>query len=98
MRRSALLRTIFTSREERHMTTISTMFIIAAADPSTVWLACLGAGILLILICTGVRFIPNDRAGIIEKLWSFRGSVGEGRIMAGGGQAGYEPNLLRGGF
>src|SRR5688572_13462322 len=57
---------------------------------------------LLMLVATlivfGVRFIPNDRVGIIEKLWSLRGSVSEGRIMAFNGQAGYEAHLLRGGI
>jgi uncharacterized membrane protein YqiK len=50
------------------------------------------------LLAFGVRFIPNDRAGIVEKLWSFKGSVGEGRIMADSGKAGYEASLLRGGI
>jgi uncharacterized membrane protein YqiK len=50
------------------------------------------------LIVLGVRFIPNDRVGIIEKLWSLKGSVNEGRIMAFNGQAGYEAQLLRGGI
>src|SRR4029079_5063513 len=38
------------------------------------------------------------RVGIVEKLWSFKGSVTEGRILAFGGQAGYEAKLLRGGI
>src|SRR5205085_3880287 len=50
------------------------------------------------LMVFGVRFIPNDRVGIIEKLWSFKGSVTEGRILASNGQAGYEAKLLRGGI
>jgi hypothetical protein len=49
------------------------------------------------LIALGIRFIPNDRIGIVEKLWSFKGSVTEGRIMAFNGEAGYEAKLLRGG-
>src|SRR6266480_4592153 len=50
------------------------------------------------LTVLGVRIIPNDRVGIVEKLWSFKGSVNEGRIMAFNGQAGYEAKLLRGGI
>src|SRR4051794_7812001 len=53
---------------------------------------------LLALTVFGVRLIPNDRAGVVEKLWSFKGSVNEGRIMAFNGQAGYEAKLLRGGI
>src|SRR5207248_1650935 len=47
---------------------------------------------------TGLRYISNDRVGVVEKLWSPKGSVGEGRIIALGGEAGYQAELLRGGF
>src|SRR5947207_14076313 len=53
---------------------------------------------ILVLMTFGVRFIPNDRVGIVEKLWSLKGSVGEGKIMADNGKAGYEASLLRGGL
>jgi uncharacterized membrane protein YqiK len=46
----------------------------------------------------GMRYIPNSRVGIVEKLWSRRGSVPEGRIIALNGEAGYQADLLRGGF
>src|SRR5687767_13515544 len=49
------------------------------------------------LMALGVRFIPNDRVGIVEKLWSLKGSLDEGRIIAFNGEAGYESKLLRGG-
>ena len=45
-----------------------------------------------------VRSIPNDRVGVVEKLWSRTGSVGEGRILALDGEAGYQADLLRGGI
>src|SRR4051794_37424053 len=51
-----------------------------------------------LLMVFGVRFIPNDRVGIVEKLWSLKGSVDEGHIMADSGKAGYESRLLRGGI
>jgi uncharacterized membrane protein YqiK len=58
--------------------------------------------VALLLLATmmvfGVRFIPNDRIGIVEKLWSLRGSVNQGRIMAFNGEAGYDTKLLRGGI
>jgi len=43
------------------------------------------------------RYIPNDRVGIVEKLWSTSGSVKHG-IIALNGEAGFQPELLRGGW
>jgi len=43
------------------------------------------------------RYIPNDRVGIVEKLWSPSGSVTHG-IMALNREAGFQPELLRGGW
>jgi uncharacterized membrane protein YqiK len=54
--------------------------------------------VLLAPIVTGMRYIPNNRVGIVEKLWSGRGSVAEGRIMALSGEAGFQADLLRGGL
>ncbi len=45
-----------------------------------------------------LRYIPNQRVGVVEKLWSGLGSVPEGRIIALGGEAGYQADLLRGGI
>src|SRR5262249_44070974 len=59
------------------------------------------AALLLLLFVTeglGMRYIPNNRVGVIEKLWSARGSVSEGRIIALTGEAGFQPALLRGGL
>jgi uncharacterized membrane protein YqiK len=68
-------------------------------------LAWVGLGVLgvllLLLLCTeglGLRYIPNNRVGIIEKLWSAKGSVTEGRIIALNGEAGFQSDLLRGGL
>ncbi len=44
-----------------------------------------------------LRYVPNDSAAIVEKLWSATGSVSQGRIMALNGEAGYRAELLRGG-
>src|SRR5579862_3080331 len=46
----------------------------------------------------GVRYIPHDRVGIVVKLWSFKGSLREGRVIALSGEAGYQAELLRGGL
>jgi uncharacterized membrane protein YqiK len=53
--------------------------------------------LILVPLLVGLRFIPNDRVGIIEKLWSSAGSVESGHIIASDGKAGYESTLLRGG-
>jgi uncharacterized membrane protein YqiK len=42
-------------------------------------------------------YIPHNRVGVIEKLWSGKGSLSEGRILALAGEAGYQSELLRGG-
>ncbi len=44
-----------------------------------------------------VRYIPNDRIGVVEKLWSSSGSVQAG-LLALNGEAGFQPEVLRGGF
>lgn len=61
------------------------------------WLS-LGLVVLLFVAWLAVRYVPNDRAAIVEKLWSPMGSVAEGRIIALNGEAGYQAELLRGGI
>jgi uncharacterized membrane protein YqiK len=53
--------------------------------------------LLLVLLLSGIRYIPNDRVGVVEKRWSLKGSIKSG-FIALGGEAGYQPNLLRGGL
>ena len=53
---------------------------------------------MLIPFLLGLRFIPNNRVGIVEKLWSTCGPVANGRLIALAGQAGYQAEVLRGGF
>ena len=52
---------------------------------------------LLASLTGAVRYIPNDRIGVVEKLWSGSGSVKLG-LLALGGEAGFQPDLRRGGF
>src|SRR5262245_24281547 len=59
---------------------------------------CLVLVILLLVAWLSVRYVPNDRAAVVEKLWSQSGSVAEGRIIALNGEAGYQAELLRGGI
>ena len=54
------------------------------------------AGILVLILLSGVRFIPNTRLGIVEKRFSPKGSVKSG-FIALNGEAGFQPNVLRGG-
>jgi uncharacterized membrane protein YqiK len=59
---------------------------------------CVALGALLLCELLGTRYIPNNRVGIAEKLWSPRGSVSEGRILALNGEAGFQADVLRGGI
>lgn len=46
----------------------------------------------------GVRYIPHNKVGVIEKLWSPQGSLKSGSIVAVDGRAGFQANVLRGGL
>src|SRR6185436_12110021 len=45
----------------------------------------------------GIRYIPNNRVGIVEKRFAFKGSIETG-FIALHGEAGYQPYVLRGGL
>lgn len=53
--------------------------------------------VLFIIWILGFRIIDNDKVGIVEKWWSRKGSLNE-QIIALNGEAGYQPELLRGGI
>ncbi|MBI1853554.1 MAG: hypothetical protein HYR85_24725 [Planctomycetes bacterium] len=55
-------------------------------------------GSWIVSVLLGVRYIPHDKVGIVEKLWSRTGSLGEGRIVALDDKAGFQSGVLRGGF
>jgi uncharacterized membrane protein YqiK len=59
-----------------------------------VWLA----GLAILVWLLGVRYIPHNKVGIVEKMWSFRGSLKQGQIIALGGEAGFQASTLRGGL
>ncbi|MBE2195978.1 MAG: flotillin family protein, partial [Anaerolinea sp.] len=46
----------------------------------------------------GIRYIPNNRAGIVEKRFATKGSVKSDSFIALNHEAGYQPNVLRGGI
>jgi uncharacterized membrane protein YqiK len=54
-------------------------------------------GALFIYAAGVVRYIPNDRIGVVEKLWSSSGSVRAG-LLALNSEAGFHPEIRRGGF
>ncbi len=60
----------------------------------------LGIGVILVFLprLLGIFYIPHTSVGIIEKLWSVRGSLAEGRIIACKDEAGIQSRLLRGGL
>jgi uncharacterized membrane protein YqiK len=57
----------------------------------------MGFLLLLAILSLWIRYIPNNRVGIVEKRWSNRGSIKSG-FIALNGEAGFQPNLLRGGI
>jgi uncharacterized membrane protein YqiK len=59
------------------------------------------AGIIVLYLfiykILGLRVISSDEVAVIEKWWSFKGSLKDA-IIALNGEAGYSPDLLRGGI
>ena len=54
-------------------------------------------GLLVLWLSNTLRYIPNNRIGIVEKLWSLNGSLHKG-FIALDGEAGFQPEVLRGGW
>ena len=51
---------------------------------------------LIVLRASNIfRYIPNNQVGIVEKLWTTKGSISEG-FIALNGEAGYEHHLKQG--
>lgn len=66
---------------------------------TVLWLAlqiCIGV-LAAITLYNTFRYIPNNKVGVVEKLWSVSGSVDAG-LIALRGEAGFQPTLLRGGW
>jgi len=53
--------------------------------------------VLLFIASRCVRYVGNNRVAIIEKLWSRNGSIAGG-LIALEREAGYQPEVLRGGY
>jgi len=69
-----------------------------APNTTLVWLAFVPLVMLILLWLLGVRYIPHNRVGVVEKLWSLRGSLEGGRLIALAGEAGFQAEILRGGL
>ena len=65
--------------------------------PYAYWFAAIVLAFVILRIANVFRYIPNNQVGIVEKLWSPRGSIETG-FIALNGEAGYEPEVLRGGI
>jgi len=55
------------------------------------------AVLAILLALSGIRFIPNNRIGIVEKRFSGKGSIKSG-FIALNGEAGFQSHVLRGGL
>ncbi|VIO76219.1 SPFH domain-containing protein [Bradyrhizobium ivorense] len=62
-----------------------------------IWIAAAVACVILLRVSNVFRYIPNNQVGIVEKLWTLKGSIDDG-FIALNGEAGYEPEVLRGGL
>lgn len=60
-------------------------------------LAVVIVGIIILIKLLGLRIIPSNKIGIVEKWWSPKGSLNEA-IIALNREAGYQPEMLRGGI
>ena len=46
------------------------------------WTLAIVVALIVIPWLVGVRYIPHNKVGIVEKLWSHKGSLTDGRIVA----------------
>jgi uncharacterized membrane protein YqiK len=53
--------------------------------------------LVLLMASRCVRYVDNNRVAIVEKLWSRSGSI-TGGLIALSGEAGFQPDVLRGGY
>ena len=61
------------------------------------WTVALLVVLVVVPWLMGIRYIPHNKVGIVEKFWSPKGSLTDGRIVALEGEAGFQAGLLRGG-
>jgi uncharacterized membrane protein YqiK len=76
---------------------------LALSLPEAPWVLWVGGlAVVVLLVCLprllGIVYIPHTQVGVIEKIWSSRGSLRDGQIIARNGEAGYQARFLRGGI
>jgi uncharacterized membrane protein YqiK len=76
---------------------------IALSLPAAAWVLWVGGlAVVVFLFCLprllGIVYIPHTQVGTIEKIWSSKGSLREGQIIARNSEAGYQAKFLRGGI
>jgi uncharacterized membrane protein YqiK len=79
------------------------MNYLALSIPEAPWVLGVGGiAVVILLVCLprllGIVYIPHTQVGVIEKIWSGKGSLREGQIIARNGEAGYQARFLRGGI
>lgn len=61
------------------------------------WLLVIVVSMTALFFLSGLRLVPNNKIGVVEKRLSGRGSVKSG-LIAMNGEAGFQPEVLRGGL
>jgi uncharacterized membrane protein YqiK len=79
---------------------MNTIALLPVEAPWMIWVGVLAIAVLLLCLprLLGVVYIPYTHVGIIEKIWSSKGSLREGQIIARNGEAGLQAKFLRGGI
>ena len=72
--------------------------VVPGVSGGVLWLVGLVVLVIAAWELAGLRYIANNKVGVVEKLWSVKGSVPEGGIIALAGEAGYQAEVLRGGL
>lgn len=73
--------------------------LLGAIDTAAIVVGVIVVAVVVVFITglSGIRYIPNRRIGIVERLWSHAGSVRSG-LIALNHEAGFQPDVLRGGL
>lgn len=53
--------------------------------------------LVILILILGLRIVPNNKVGVVEKLWSTKGALHE-KLIALNDESGFQPELLRGGI
>jgi uncharacterized membrane protein YqiK len=79
---------------------MNTIALFPIETPWIIWAGVLAIAVLLLCLprLLGIVYIPYTHVGIIEKIWSSKGSLREGQIIARNGEAGLQARFLRGGI